>query len=167
MVGRVVSVNRLFDRRAASRREGQGSTTYRPSTTGVGNIVAGVFQPVLAKHTKHFNLNRAISGGIDDMQRNFAPMVQAVERWRESQLSEVAAKLLIYRAFVEGDLEAPRALARKVHELYFNPQVEEFQARTMWSLSNAFTSALKELDPIPQYRATAKLGTFLQAGAVG
>ena len=127
----------------------------------------GDFQPVLAKHTKHFNLNRALSGGVDDMQRNFAPMVQAVERWRQSQLSEVAAKLIIYRAFVEGDLEAPRHLDRRVHDLYFNPEVEEFQPRTMWSLSNAFTTAFKELDPIPQYRATAKLGTFLQARAIG
>jgi len=50
-----------------------------------------------------------------------------------------------------------------VHELYFNPQHDEFQPRTMWSLSNAFTSAFKELDPIPQFRATAKLGSFLEA----
>jgi hypothetical protein len=54
-------------------------------------------------------------------------------------------------------------LARKVHELYFDPQDEEFQPRTMWSLSNAFPSAFKELDPIPQFRATAKLGRFLEA----
>jgi hypothetical protein len=27
----------------------------------------------------------------------------------------------------------------------------------MWSLSNAFTSAFKELEPIPQYKATARL----------
>jgi hypothetical protein len=33
----------------------------------------------------------------------------------------------------------------------------------MWSLSNAFASAFKELDPIPQFRATAKLGSFLEA----
>jgi hypothetical protein len=32
----------------------------------------------------------------------------------------------------------------------------------MWSLSNAFTSAFKELDPIPQFRATAALGEFLK-----
>ncbi len=32
----------------------------------------------------------------------------------------------------------------------------------MWSLSNAFTSAFKDLDPIPQYRATAKLAGFLE-----
>lgn len=29
--------------------------------------------------------------------------------------------------------------------------------------SNAFTSAFKELDPIPQFKATAKLGEFLEA----
>jgi hypothetical protein len=33
----------------------------------------------------------------------------------------------------------------------------------MWSLSNAFTSAFKELEPIPQYKATTKLAGFLQA----
>src|SRR5579863_10571914 len=41
-------------------------------------------------------------------------------------------------------------------------QHEDFQPRTMWSLSNAFTSAFKELDPIPQFKATAKLGAFLE-----
>jgi hypothetical protein len=54
-------------------------------------------------------------------------------------------------------------MARRVHDLYFNPQHEEFQPRTMWSLSNAFTSAFKELDPIPQFRATARLGSFLES----
>jgi len=43
------------------------------------------------------------------------------------------------------------------------PQYEEFRPRTIWSLSNAFTSAFKELDPIPQFKATAKLGEFLEA----
>jgi hypothetical protein len=32
----------------------------------------------------------------------------------------------------------------------------------MWCLSNAFTSAFKELQAIPQFRATAKLGAFLE-----
>ena len=52
-------------------------------------------------------------------------------------------------------------LDRRVHDLYFDP-TEEFRARTMWSLSNAFTSAFKELDPIPQFKATAKLAGFLE-----
>ena len=121
----------------------------------------GDFTPVLAKHTKNFQLNKALSSGVDDMQRNFQPMVQAVERWREAQLSDVTAKLLIYRAFTEGQLEAPRHLDRVVHEMYFNPEHEEFQPRTMWSLSNAFTSAFKELEPVPQFKATGRLAEFL------
>ena len=45
----------------------------------------------------------------------------------------------------------------------FEPKYEEFRSRTIWSLSNAFTSAFKELEPIPQFKATAKLGEFLEA----
>jgi hypothetical protein len=123
----------------------------------------GDFTPVLAKHSKHFSLEDALSIGVDRMQRNFDPMRQQVERWRAEQLSGEAARLTIYRAFIEGELEVPKHLARRVHDLYFNPQHEEFAPRTMWSLSNAFTSAFKELDPIPQFKATAKLGEFLEA----
>jgi hypothetical protein len=106
----------------------------------------GDYSPVLAKHSKHFSLEDALSVGVDRMLRNFEPMRQQVENWRNQQLSTAAAKLSIYRAFIQGELEAPKHLARKVHDLYFNPQHDEFQPRTMWSLSNAFTSALKELD---------------------
>jgi hypothetical protein len=68
-------------------------------------------------------------------------------------LADENAKLVIYKAFVEGELDVPKHLARRVHDLYFNPTVEEFTARTTWSLSNAFTSAFKELDLIPQFKA--------------
>lgn len=122
----------------------------------------GDFEPVLAKHSKHFNLTQALAYGVDQMQRNFAPMVKAVETWRESQLSDVMAKLLIYEAFIEGALEAPRHMDRVVHDCYFNPRHEDFQPRTMWSLSNAFTSAFKELEPVPQFRATNALAGFLE-----
>ena len=49
----------------------------------------------------------------------------------------------------------------EVHRLYFEPEYPEFSARTMWSLSNAFTSAFKKLDHTPQFKATVKLGAFL------
>jgi hypothetical protein len=123
----------------------------------------GDFTPVLAKHSKHFDLNAALAIGVDQMQRTFRPMAEGVERWRRSQLSDAQAKLIIYSAFTEAELDAPRHLDRKVHELYFNPEHEDFRSRTMWSLSNAFTSAFKELDPIPQFKVTAKLGAFLGA----
>src|SRR5438034_2919406 len=122
----------------------------------------GDFTTVLAKHSKNFSLLDALSIGVDRMQRNFEPMQNQIERWRESQVSEVAAKLVIYQAFIESELDVPRHLARVVHDHYFNPQLEDFQPRTMWSLSNAFTSDFRHLDAIPQFRATARLGQFLQ-----
>jgi Domain of unknown function (DUF932) len=123
----------------------------------------GDFTPVLAKHTRRFSLTDSLSIGVDRMQRNFEPMRRQVEVWKQNQLSDDAAKLVLYRAFVEGRLEAPKHLIRRVHELYFALQASEFAARTMWNLTNAFTSAFKELDPIPQFKATAKLALFLEA----
>jgi hypothetical protein len=121
----------------------------------------GDFTPVLAKHSKHFNLMDAIDIGLGRMQRNFEPMQKQVEGWRGHQLTDGQAKNVIYDAFIGDELEAPKHLARRVHELYFNPQYPEFAPRTLWSLSNAFTSAFKDLDPVPQFKATAKLGGFL------
>lgn len=122
----------------------------------------GDFTPVLAKHTKHVNLVDVLSVGVDRMQRNFEPMRKQVETWRKAQLTDDAARIIIYRAFVAGELDVPRHLARRVHEEYFNPTVEEFAPRTLWSLSNAFTSSFKQLDPIPQFKATGELGPFLE-----
>jgi len=121
----------------------------------------GDFTPVLAKHSKHFNLVDAIDLGLGRMQRNFEPMQKQVEGWRVSRVTDDAAKLLIYRAFIEGQLDAPKHLAGRVHSLYFDPKYPEFEPRTMWSVTNAFTSAIGELDPIPQFKVTAKLGGFL------
>jgi hypothetical protein len=101
------------------------------------------------------------SVAIDRMQRNFAPMLNQVNAWKGYELPDAAAKLVIYRAFIEDDLPAPKHLAKDVHHHYFEPEYDEFQPRTMWSLSNAFTSAFKELDPVPRFRATAKLAPFL------
>ena len=123
----------------------------------------GDFTPVLAKHSKSFSLIDCTSVGVDRMQRNFEPMRKQVEAWRKSELTDVTAKVVIYEAFIEGRLDVPKYLASTVHHCYFEPKHEEFRPRTVWSLSNAFTSAFKELDPIPQFKATAKLGEFLEA----
>jgi hypothetical protein len=123
----------------------------------------GEYTPVLAKHSKNFLLEDSLAVGVDRMQRNFGPLKRQVEQWQSTQLSDSCAKLLIYQALIEGEAGFPKHLARRVHDLYFQPIHEEFQPRTMWSLSNAFTSAFKELDPIPQYKAMAKLAGFLQS----
>ena len=155
-------MNEGRSKRAISRLLGNEYSEIRP-----GNIEPGAFTPVLAKHSKSFSLIDCISVGVDRMQRNFGPMQKRVEVWQRSELTDVTAKMVIYEAFVEGRLAAPKHLARTVPELYFEPKYEEFKPRTVWSLSNAFTSAFKELEPIPQFKATAKLGGFLESRGSG
>jgi len=62
---------------------------------------------------------------------------------------------------LNGKLDAPKSLLPEVHRLCFEPEYPEFSQRTMWSLRNAFTSVFKKLDPVPQFKALAKLGEFL------
>src|SRR5882724_4456851 len=121
----------------------------------------GEFTPVLAKHSKNFSIVDSLAIGVDRIQRNFDPLRQQVETWRSRQITDEGAKLVIYRAFIENQLDIPRHLARDVHKNYFEPAHPDFTPRTMWSLSNAFTSALKSLEPILFFRATAKLEAFL------
>jgi len=60
---------------------------------GFGNIVPGAFTPVLAKHTKSFNLIDTLSVGVDRIQRNFEPLQRQVELWRKTQITDDTAKL--------------------------------------------------------------------------
>src|SRR5260370_40381598 len=96
-----------------------------------GSIVPGVFTPVLAKHSKSFSLVDCLSVGVDRMQRSFEPMQKQVEAWQRSELTDVTAKVVIYEAFVEGKLEAPKHLTRTVHDLFFEPKAEEFRQPTI------------------------------------
>ncbi len=121
----------------------------------------GDFMPVLAKHSRKLDLEEVIALGVDRMQRGFAPLWQQINGWQRRDVTDEQAKLLIYEAFVDGALPLPKHLLTAVHRHYFRPEFEAFQPRTLWSLSNAFTSAFKELKPVRQFLATAKLGNFI------
>lgn len=121
----------------------------------------GDFTPVLAKHSKSLELQDVITLGVDRIQRGFDPLRQMVYNWQQLWISDDEAKVVIYDAFFSSNL-APRNLLPAVHRNYFNPSYPEFAPRTLWSLNNAFTSALKELKPVRQFQATAKLGSYFQ-----
>ena len=72
-----------------------------------GNFVAGVFTRVPAKHTKNLSLVDILAGGVDRTQRNFKPMWKQVESWKGTRLPDESAKLVIYRAIVEGEADVP------------------------------------------------------------
>jgi hypothetical protein len=75
----------------------------------------GELTPVLAKHSKNLSIVDSLAIGIDRIQRNFEPQREQVEGWRSSQIADEQAKLVIYRAFIENQLDVPRHLARSVH----------------------------------------------------
>jgi hypothetical protein len=125
----------------------------------------GDFTPVLYKHTRKLDLLDVISVGVDRMQRSFVPLRVQIQNWQEHPVSDEQAKLLIYRAFLEDRF--PRLIMPEVHRCYFEPEYEEFRPRTLWSLSNAFTSAFKLLKPMRQFTATAKLGQYLETNLNG
>jgi hypothetical protein len=48
----------------------------------------------------------------------FRTHAKQVEAWQRFELTDVTAKVVIYEAFVEGKLEAPKHLACSVQDLY-------------------------------------------------
>ena len=57
---------------------------------------SGDFTPVIAKHTKSFNLIDMLAVGVDRIQRSFEPMRRQVEEWRHAQITDERAKLILY-----------------------------------------------------------------------
>jgi hypothetical protein len=121
----------------------------------------GDYAPVLRKHTKHAELENILAVGVDQVQRHFEPMRRQIEFFRNAELSDPRAKLIIYDAFLGGQADLPRHLGSVVHDHYFNPRYPEFEPRTLWSLENAFTGAVKELEPVSRLRAVGRLAPFL------
>ena len=126
--------------------------------------LAGDFAPVLAKHSKSFSLVDCISVGVDRVQRNFDPMRKQVEAWQGSELTDVTAKIVIYYdAFVERKLEAPSTLPAPCMACTLSRSMRNSGCgRSGASLMRSRRHSRK-LDPIPQFKATAKLGEFLEA----
>jgi hypothetical protein len=120
----------------------------------------GEFKPVLAKHSKHFNLEDALTIGVDRIQKGWTPMKAELEHRRTTELTDDQARLMIYQAFLQERF--PIKLMKPVDKEYFNPSYEEFKPKTLWSLENSFTHSFKQLNPIPQYQSTARLGTFMK-----
>jgi hypothetical protein len=123
-------------REVAYRSQSLGSSTVIHSISNL-EISSQACLLRCSPNTRSRSRSWTASAGVDRIQRNFEPMRMQVETWQRSELTDVTAKVIIYEAFVEGKLDAPKHLARTVHNLYFEPKYEEFRTRTIWSLSNA------------------------------
>lgn len=123
---------------------------------------SGDFTPLLHKHTRNLELRDSISIAVDRIHRGFDHLEGRIAAMKQLLLTDNDARLIIYGAFIEGRIKAlPKNLLPVVHHKYFSPEIDSFRSRDLWALSNAFTSAFKELAPIKHFEVTARLGSFL------
>src|SRR5258705_4344361 len=76
----------------------------------------GDFMAVSRKHSK--SLQDVIAVGIDRVQRQYEPMLAQIDAWKHHSLSDTLAREIIYKAFIEEQIDAPKHLAKDVHRLY-------------------------------------------------
>lgn len=87
----------------------------------------------LAKHTKNFNLVDTLSVGVARIQRNFEPMQRQVQHWREAQITDERAKLILLSASVDGQLDAPKSLLAEVNACTSSRSIRSFAGRLVGS----------------------------------
>jgi hypothetical protein len=102
------------------------------------------------KHTARLNLGSVVPPAIDQFLERAGAFRLDIDRMRDYALTDGRAKAIIHDAFASGLM--PLRLFPMVSRLYFDDetQAERFPDRTLWSLNNAATEALKLLRPAPQ-----------------
>jgi hypothetical protein len=102
------------------------------------------------KHTSRLDLAAVVPPAIDQFLERAGAFRLDIDRMRDFALSDGRAKEIIHDAFAA--VVMPLRLFPVVSRLYFEDevQVEKFPDRTLWSLNNAMTEAVKLLKPAPQ-----------------
>ena len=106
-----------------------------------GNIVPGVFTPVLATHSKSFSLIDSIAVGVDRIERNFEPVRKQVEAWQKSEASWSRPSTLLARRTI--CTSSPSTTSSGLADL---------------ELVECLHFCVQGTGPIPQFRATDEAG---------
>jgi hypothetical protein len=123
---------------------------------------------VRRKHTR-FGQQRfaaAIGEAVARLKDFEAAEEGRIERFMGHSLSDTAAESLILRSFEQGLLPTPFVL-RALSE-WRVPSHEAFRSRTLWSLENAMTAALRpvgEVNPARYASLTLRLQPLLETAA--
>jgi hypothetical protein len=115
-----------------------------------------------AKNSNNLLLEDRVAVGVHRLQRNFGPLKQRLSSRRQLSCPTLPQRCLSIKPSTRRRSGSPNTQRAGYTVCHFRPIHQEFQARTKWSLSNAFTSAFKELDR-SRNKATTKLASFLQA----
>jgi hypothetical protein len=124
------------------------------------------------RHTNRLDLVQVVPPAIESYLEKASAFRLEIERMRDFDLADGRAKEVIYDAFIRSHA-LPIRLLPDVHRLYFDDDVQrsKFPARSLWSLSNSFTEAVKALREVPQQRCGIAIGRYfvwvLHAGSGG
>jgi hypothetical protein len=110
------------------------------------------------KHTPRLNLRGEVPAAVDQFLERAGAFRQDIDRMRDHRLTDGHAKGIIHDVFASGVM--PLRLFPAVTRLYFDDetQFEKFPDRTLWSLNNAATEAVKCLKPAPQQACGLRIG---------
>lgn len=97
---------------------------------------------VARKHTRYGEqrFREAICSAVQSLQQFKEAERSRILRFQNKEVSDIQAESLLLRAFERG-LLSHRVLPEAICH-WRKPSFEEFEPRTLWSLENAFTSAL-------------------------
>jgi hypothetical protein len=114
------------------------------------------------KHTGRLDLARVVPPAIECYLEKAGAFRLDIERMRDFALSDERAKHLIYDAFTRDHAVLPLRLLPAVHRFYFDDEEQraKFEDRSLWSLNNAFTEAVKRLREVPQQRCGIQIGRY-------
>ncbi len=115
------------------------------------------------KHTARLDIGAVVPGAVDQFIERAWAFRLDLDRMRDFSLTDGRAKELIHDAFAGPAPVAPLRLLPAVSRLYFDDeeQRDKFPERSLWSLNNAFTEAVKALKQGPQHDAGLRIGRMV------
>lgn len=108
------------------------------------------------KHTSGLDLPLELNTAVRRFQEHFGFLTGEIEQLKGRRLTDLDAKALIHDVFTQGVF--PLRFLPDVSGMYFQPGIPDWEARTCWSLHNAFTLVAKQMPISTRLPAIQELG---------
>jgi hypothetical protein len=111
-------------------------------------------------YTSRLDLTAVVPPALDQFLERAGAFRLDLDRMRNFSLSDSRVKELIHDAFSGPDAVAPLRLFPVVSRLFFEDEEQRarFPDRSLWSLNNSFTEAVKTLKHGPRHAAGLRVG---------
>jgi hypothetical protein len=110
------------------------------------------------KHTSGLDLEAEITEAVGKLRDHFGILNDEMQTLKKTSISDEKAKAVMFDIFSKGIM--PKKFMEEVRNNFENPIHPEFQARSMWSLHNAFTKSAKKMPITTRFRATQEIGKY-------